>query len=514
MVEPDAASRVEAVLKELHGLSGFPHPPARGGKDRKRRSSPSRISVLPCRGEDIPGREEIRKLRRLAPASWRGGWAIPFAVAEQGNPRWLLEVLQRTRRDSIIQFPPLAPFLDPLLISQMIAEADEHPATLARLSTAAPGIAGDVFRRPLLEDTARRGLPADYPMRFVPDRPERFLENKQVFHWFPEEISGFGARLTAESRLGISLLKGVDGFPGAGGETGPPGDWLQRLSREPEILAGPVPREIRFQITSRTRTASPLDPVHPAERVVDLSPELFLRACRELGEWQECRVVISGGEPLLHPEVEQILQAARSGGAGAVVVETDGRGLDSRSLDLLCAGADVVLVAVDARTPETYRALKGVDALDEVEGGVEMLLGRSAAAGGWPVVAVQFRVVDGNRHELEPFFDRWYPRTSWVVVREPSDRAGQVSFSGLQPARTPDRIPCIRILDSLSVLPDGRVAACDNDFCGFHPVGDLKDSTPGQIWTGPELQGLRAAHARMEWDQHPLCSRCSDWCRR
>jgi iron-sulfur cluster protein len=515
------AAEAAGLESALSGL-GLPAAPARGAgargarRGKKDRVEP-RLRVVACEGEDIRARDRVRRLRRLAPSSWRAGWAIPYAVAEAGNPHWLLAAMARSRAERIMLFPQAAPFLDPDLIGEAIAGAEAHRGPLARLSTAPPGIAGDILDHRLVAEAGRMGVPVDLPMRFYPDQAERMLENKQVFHWFSVEVSGFGTRLSAESRRALAVLAGVERALGDQGPgAGPPGSWLRRLSDRPDVLAGPIPPEVSVQVTTRRRTECVFDaPPPPAgpQGGPDMEPALFDRLARQLGAWQECRLVISGGEPLLHPEIGSILDRARQSGVGVVEVETDGRGLDARALDLL-ALADVVRVAVDAAVPATYRALKGVDALAEVEGGIERLLERSAAAGGWPVVALEFRLSAENEGEAERFFDRWFPRTPFVVVGSPSDRAGQLAARAVHPARTPQRIPCLKLLESLHVLPDGRAAACRNDFHGLAPVGDLRENSVEEVWTGPALAELRQVHARRAWDERPLCAKCGDWCRR
>ncbi len=518
VLAPAASVRaVEAALAGLEGPSPAGRKPRAAGGGRKGRGDRAgpRLKVVACEGEDIAARERVRRLRRLAPSSWRAGWAIPYAVAEAGNPRWLLPVLARSRADRVMLFPQAAPFLDPVLIGEEIAGAEANKGPLARLSTAPPGVAGDILDHRLIAEAGRLGVPVDLPMRFYPDQPERSLENKQVFHWFSVEVSGFGTRLSAESRRGLAALEGIERALGVEGPgTGAPGSWLGRLSRRPEALAGPAPPEVRVQVTGRARTASVLDaPPALAPEGTDMDPALFARIAREAGAWEECRLVIAGGEPLLHPGLGEMLERAREGGAGIVEVETDGRGLDPAALAVL-GRADVVRVAVDAVLPETYLALKGVDALADVEAGLERLLERSAAAHGWPVVAVEFRVVAENSAEAERFFDRWYPRTPFVVVGSPSDRAGQVPSRALHPARTPARIPCLRLLEGLQVLSDGRAVACANDFRALAPVGDLRAASIEEVWTGRALSELRRVHARGAWDTVPLCARCGDWCRR
>jgi hypothetical protein len=67
---PGSVPAVEAALRCLPGSA--PGEGARPGRGRGRpRDSGRRWYVLPCEGEDIPDRARIRRLRRLAPSSWR-----------------------------------------------------------------------------------------------------------------------------------------------------------------------------------------------------------------------------------------------------------------------------------------------------------------------------------------------------------------------------------------------------------------------------------------------------------
>jgi hypothetical protein len=389
---------------------------------------------------------------------------------------------------------------------------------MVRIATTPPGLAGDVIHRSLVPELDRLRAPVDMPLWFIPDRPERSLENKDVYHWFQEGISGFGTRLTAESARGLRILEKVAGLldPSAPVDAGA---CLERLAARPDVVAGPVPAELRVEVTGRSRLASSIDPrpdqvPGPVPGSLDMDPGLFARISREAGAWQGCRLVIGGGEPLLHPRAPEILQAARRSGAGMVVLETDGLDLSPEVVDLLAFTVDMVSISIDAATRETYRALQGADRLEEVERGVERLLERRAAAGGWPEVAVGLRIVDENRGEAEAFFDRWFRKTRFVVVRGPSDRAGQIPARSIHPARTPHRIPCLHLMESLQVLPGGTAVACGNDFRATVPAGDLNTSTIEEIWGAQPLAALREAHGRGDWDRFPLCSRCGDWCRR
>lgn len=73
------------------------------------------------------------------------------------------------------------------------------------------------------------------------------------------------------------------------------------------------------------------------------------------------RVVFSGGEPLLRPDLEQIAAYYRSAGIDSVVVISNGlRLFPSRLESLLNAGVTGVSASLDGVTPEVARAARGM----------------------------------------------------------------------------------------------------------------------------------------------------------
>ena len=122
-------------------------------------------------------------------------------------------------------------------------------------------------------------------------------------------------------------------------------------------------------------------PVPAAER---LAPEL-----RALGT----RVVLlSGGEPLVHPEWDSIAAALRRAGL-RVWLLTAGLSL-ARHAERAAELCERVTVSLDGATPETYRAIRGVDGFATVCAGV-----RAVAERGTPV-GVRCTVQRGNYEEL------------------------------------------------------------------------------------------------------------------
>jgi MoaA/NifB/PqqE/SkfB family radical SAM enzyme len=122
-------------------------------------------------------------------------------------------------------------------------------------------------------------------------------------------------------------------------------------------------------------------PVAQARR---LAPEL-----RALGTKV---VLLSGGEPLVHPHWHEVAGTLREAGLRLWLL-TAGLSL-ARHADQVCELCERVTVSLDGATPETYRAIRGVDGFDAVCKGI-----RAAVARGLPVT-LRCTVQRGNFREL------------------------------------------------------------------------------------------------------------------
>lgn len=112
---------------------------------------------------------------------------------------------------------------------------------------------------------------------------------------------------------------------------------------------------------------------------------------------------------------------------------------------------------------------------------------------------------------LPGFFDDWMRKVGAVSIVGYSHRAGQLPDLAVMFSAPPHREPCRRIRRRCVILADGRVTACDQDFRGLHPMGDLTRQTLQEIWTGPAFTHLRQAHAAGRWQKAGLCNACEEW---
>ena len=68
---------------------------------------------------------------------------------------------------------------------------------------------------------------------------------------------------------------------------------------------------------------------------------------------------------------------------------------------------------------------------------------------------------------------------------------------------------CPYLFYSISVNSDLSVSACFVDWSRGLAVGNLRDKSLKEIWTGPEMQAHRLAHLNGQRENHSVCGKCS-----
>jgi len=119
------------------------------------------------------------------------------------------------------------------------------------------------------------------------------------------------------------------------------------------------------------------------------------------------RVTLNGiGEPLLNRELFAMVSYLKAKGT-AVAFNSDAIGLTARkAAALLDAAPDEYRVSMDAATPETYRAVRGVDQFDRVVANVARLAALKAERGAaTPRLSLWFTAMRVNLEELPAFVD-------------------------------------------------------------------------------------------------------------
>ncbi len=106
----------------------------------------------------------------------------------------------------------------------------------------------------------------------------------------------------------------------------------------------------------------------------EMSLDLVHRLADELPQFGARSLLLSGGEPLQHPQWEAI--AERFKGKGLKVAMATSGILLSTHAESVARTIDDLYVSLDGATPETYRSIRGVDGFEVLAQGVKKLAGR------------------------------------------------------------------------------------------------------------------------------------------
>jgi hypothetical protein len=458
--------------------------------------------------------DSVSAARRWADG-WRGGLlgACEFDRGFHGPS--VAEMLRQTESDAVVLVDPSAGLVDFELIDRLIEHAEERPELDLCFSQAAPGLSGVLLHKRLVEQLASGGSHPGTLLSYRPDLPMHEPISTPSCAPVATSLARTCHRFTLDSERQIDRIASATVHLNG-----------QLISTEAEQLvrfldAAPampsLPREVVLELTVRRATRpihSPLSSVKidRADLAIDIARAVF----DEMSSADDARIVFGGiGDPLLHPDFATLVESAQGAGIGAIAVETDLLEMTTDAIDrLVDLPIDIVSVNLPAISIPTYQAVMGVDGFQQVMANLTRFVQhRHAAARGTPLLVPTFFKTALNFAEMDLWYDHWLRVLGCAVIAGPSDYAGQIADVSLAQMEPPRRRPCARIENRLTILSDGRVVACEQDFSGREAMGRIGEKSINDIWmTG--MSALRRQHADANWKCNGLCAACKDWHRR
>ncbi len=229
------------------------------------------------------------------------------------------------------------------------------------------------------------------------------------------------------------------------------------------------------------------------------------------------------GEPLLHPQIEQMIAIARQHNM-YVVLSTNGHSLNIETAQkLVASGLSKIIISMDGFSNETYTKYRQNGDVDKVKNGIIVLIkAKQNLHKKKPKIIVQTLVNAYNENEIEKIkawvkslkdatlslktmqiyhsfhflpqnkkYSRYiYQNGRWIVKYKPKNR-------------------CFRIWSQCVITYDGKVVPCCFDKNANFCMGNIKDQSINKIWNNDQFTQFRKK-ILYNRKKIPICLNCTE----
>lgn len=457
--------------------------------------------------------------RKWAMTCWRGGLggATAFDEALPAGP--LAAALGAFESEAALLLRAEWCCFDPAYADAQLAMHLEHPEAFKLAFTQAPpGLGGMVTSRSVLEQFAEHHASFGAALSYNPRKPHVDPIGREVNHPIPPSVRDTNLRFTYDTPRSIDMLRKVAARLGddfADADAVAVTDAARAIAAEPAYRLARLPQQVTLELTPRRPVNGPITPQHHVrfdrpDLDVDLARRIFAQLADEEVAGDVALRLGGLGDVLEHPQWREIVDAAREAGVLGVAVDTDLLCASPEIDALLDAPIDVVTVRINADTAATYAKVMGDERFRQVVENLQYLVnGRQSRGQGTPWIVPRLVKTADTLKDMESFFDRWMTTLGHAVIEPAQTGAGLMPDISLMPMAPPRRTACRQVGSRMTILSDGTVALCDQDWQGRAPLGDAKVTPLLEIW-----QNVRApmcAHGEQRAQELTLCGACTEW---
>ena len=280
------------------------------------------------------------------------------------------------------------------------------------------------------------------------------------------------------------------------------------VTRTPRVPGGPLTLAIES-----TAKCNLFCPMCPRENIYfppkDMELPLFKKIIDEGKEFLEFAVPYGVGEPLLNPEIYDMIGYCRKMGVPSGISTNATVLTEEASRKLIEAGLDYIILAFDGATKATYEKYrKGAD-FEKVRANILTFLRVKKGMGSKIFCILQMVRLNENRKEIPDLIRMWRVEgIDEIRIKKDEVHNDGSAIPGDNDDRPPMRHPCYLLWRGpMYIHYDGTVFPC----CYIYPdepIGNIKRNTLQEIWNSDRMVRLREAHIRGDLSDYKACQNC------
>ena len=241
---------------------------------------------------------------------------------------------------------------------------------------------------------------------------------------------------------------------------------------------------------------------------------LFRRIVDEMAPFAPAIVLHSWGEPMMHPELFEMIRYARSRDVWVETSTNISLLTEERIRNVLASGLDQLYLAMDGVTKATYERVRVGANFDKVLRNVERLLALKHETGAATRIVLQIIAMNETREEVSEFVRRWTrPEVDQVNVKHLDtwgDQVEAITEHAIEREVPPVRRPCPNLWYHGYIFWDGALVSCERDYDVKTPLGNVAERGVLAAWHGERMRQLREKHVRGDFTA-PACANCVEW---
>lgn len=222
-------------------------------------------------------------------------------------------------------------------------------------------------------------------------------------------------------------------------------------------------------------------------------------------------VFASRGEPLLNPNIDKMIKAAKDRGVLDIKLNTNAVMLtDDMSRRLLASGLDMIVFSVDSLNPKHYETIRGTS-LESVKNNINNFLEIRKKEFPDSNIVVRVAMVVTNKYlecaetEIDEAKRYWLERVDELSVKSEND------FSAVYDANDVHDVAqtCSLLWERVYLWYDGSINPCDIDHLSTMELGNITTGdTIAGIWSGDKMNVLRRKHLESRDCIGNVCDHC------
>jgi MoaA/NifB/PqqE/SkfB family radical SAM enzyme len=215
------------------------------------------------------------------------------------------------------------------------------------------------------------------------------------------------------------------------------------------------------------------------------------------------------GEPLLYPNLPEVIAYAKEKGITEVMINTNATLLTANyAKELIDSGLDLLSCSIDAVTEKVYNKIRvGGNFYETCKNVVAIQVLKKLKKSSKPIVRVQMVEQELNTHQVDKFVGFWNEYADEISVVDYKDTKGEEEDA----TELPDWY-CSQLWQRLFVLADWYIIPCCMAIQGKNEkqfvLGSVYNTTIKKAWNSIKMKHLRKAHKGGKSHLIAMCRTC------